>query len=74
MGSPPGCTMIVQTYDRIRLLELTLDALTRQSLPPDEFEVLVVDDGSSDATAAAAEPLALNGYVDCSTSTTRTPS
>ncbi len=52
MGSSWRCTVIVPTYNRRRLLELTLDSLDRQDLPRDRFEVLVVDDGSSDDTAA----------------------
>lgn len=53
MGSSLRCTVIVPTYNRRRLLELTLDCLVKQDLHPDRFEVLVVDDGSSDDTAAA---------------------
>lgn len=53
MGSSSRCTVIIPTYNRRRLLELTLDALARQDLPRDRFEVLVVDDGSSDGTEAA---------------------
>jgi glycosyltransferase involved in cell wall biosynthesis len=45
---PACCSVIVPTYNRRRLLDQTLDALARQSLPPGSFEVLVVDDGSSD--------------------------
>ncbi|GAB3007371.1 glycosyltransferase [Saccharothrix stipae] len=52
MGSSLRCTVIVPTYNRERLLELTLDSLDQQDLPRDRFEVLVVDDGSSDDTAA----------------------
>ncbi|MEU4744385.1 glycosyltransferase [Actinosynnema sp. NPDC023658] len=52
MVSPLRCTVIVPTYNRMRLLEFTLDSLVRQDLPRDGFEVLVVDDGSSDDTAA----------------------
>ena len=51
MGSSLRCTVIVPTYNRRRLLELTLDSLAGQDLPRDRFEVLVVDDGSSDDTA-----------------------
>ncbi|NUT51349.1 MAG: glycosyltransferase [Saccharothrix sp.] len=52
MGSPSRCTVIVPTYNRKRLLEMTLDTLVKQDLPRDRFEVLVVDDGSSDGTEA----------------------
>lgn len=54
MGSSLRCSVVVPTYNRSRLLELTLAALGRQDLPGDQFEVLVVDDGSSDDTAAVA--------------------
>ena len=54
----PACSVIIPTYDRAELLRRTLDCLVRQDLPAAEFEVLVVDDGSSDHTAevAAAMP------------------
>ncbi|TQM78606.1 GT2 family glycosyltransferase [Saccharothrix saharensis] len=51
MGSSSRCTVIVPTYNRRRLLELTLDSLAAQDLHRDRFEVVVVDDGSSDDTA-----------------------
>ncbi|MGM1063814.1 glycosyltransferase family 2 protein [Saccharothrix sp. Mg75] len=53
MGSSLRCTVIVPTYNRRRLLELTLDSLAAQDLSRDRFEVLVVDDGSDDGTEAA---------------------
>jgi GT2 family glycosyltransferase len=45
------CSVVIPTYNRVTLLRHTLESLTRQSLPAGEFEVLVVDDGSSDSTA-----------------------
>lgn len=45
------CSVIIPTYNRAGLLRCTLDSLVRQTLPADRFEVLVVDDGSSDRTA-----------------------
>ncbi|GAA4882181.1 glycosyltransferase [Kitasatospora terrestris] len=55
MSAPPACTVIVPTYNRVALLRHTLDALVRQRLEPgDGFEVVVVDDGSTDATAELA--------------------
>jgi glycosyltransferase involved in cell wall biosynthesis len=46
-----GCSVIVPTYNRAELLRRTLDSLAGQQLPRTSFEVLVVDDGSSDHTA-----------------------
>jgi glycosyltransferase involved in cell wall biosynthesis len=51
----PLCTVIVPTYNRCELLRLTLESLTRQTLPAERFEVIVVDDGSSDATVEVTE-------------------
>jgi glycosyltransferase involved in cell wall biosynthesis len=47
----PGCSVVVPTYNRAELLRRTLDSLAGQQLPRTSFEVLVVDDGSSDHTA-----------------------
>jgi len=44
------CSVVVPTYNRRELLRHTLDALARQTLDPAAFEVIVVDDGSSDDT------------------------
>jgi glycosyltransferase involved in cell wall biosynthesis len=51
------CSVVIPTYNRVTLLRHTLESLTRQSLPRDQFEVLVIDDGSSDTTADM-----VNGY------------
>ncbi|MDQ1739525.1 MAG: hypothetical protein QOE53_1177 [Pseudonocardiales bacterium] len=55
MTTVPACSVIIPTYNRAGLLAHTLDSLVRQDLPRAEFEVLVVDDGSSDHTAELAE-------------------
>ena len=49
--SEPSLSVVVPTYNRSGLLGDTLHALTRQTMPPHRFEVIVVDDGSSDDTA-----------------------
>ncbi|WFE28715.1 glycosyltransferase [Solwaraspora sp. WMMD791] len=54
MSEAPRCTVIIPTYNRSELLSHTLESLTRQQLPADQFEVIVVDDGSTDDTADAA--------------------
>jgi glycosyltransferase involved in cell wall biosynthesis len=50
---PKRASVIVATFNRRELLLCVLDALDRQSVNAKEFEVIVVDDGSTDGTAAA---------------------
>ncbi len=45
-------SVVIPTYNRCDLLAKTLDRFTRQRMPAAEFEVIVSDDGSSDATRA----------------------
>jgi glycosyltransferase involved in cell wall biosynthesis len=52
---PPQCSVVIPTYNRVELLRHTLESLTKQRLPLGSFEVLVVDDGSSDTTAAMVD-------------------
>ncbi len=51
-GQPPApvFSVVIPTYNRQQVLAECLDALARQTLRPEMFEVLVVDDGSTDAT------------------------
>ncbi len=51
-GGPPAISVVVPTRDRAARLERLLDALRRQTLARTEFEVIVVDDGSRDATSS----------------------
>jgi glycosyltransferase involved in cell wall biosynthesis len=44
-------SVVIPTYNRVEMLLNCLDALSRQSLPFSQFEVLVVDDGSQDETS-----------------------
>jgi glycosyltransferase involved in cell wall biosynthesis len=55
---PPRISVVVPTYNRSQLLERTLLQLTRQTLPLDEFEVIVADDGSSDDTRRVVDSFA----------------
>ncbi|MEK9160305.1 MAG: glycosyltransferase family 2 protein [Patescibacteria group bacterium] len=48
--SSPFLSVIIPTYNRANVLEKCLRALQSQSLAKESFEVLVVDDGSSDFT------------------------
>ena len=46
----PLASVVISTYNRAGALPATLDALGDQDLLPTDYEVLVVDDGSSDTT------------------------
>ena len=54
----PLISVVIPTYQRAALLERSLESLTAQTLPRDSFEVVVVDDGSSDWTATVCDRLA----------------
>lgn len=43
-------SVIIPTYNNREMLKATLEALNWQTLNPDNFEVIVIDDGSSDRT------------------------
>ncbi|MCD6672183.1 MAG: glycosyltransferase [Burkholderiaceae bacterium] len=58
-------SVIIPTRDRADLLERCLAALTRQTLAADEFEVVVVDNGSRDATAQVAAGYATHLALRC---------
>jgi glycosyltransferase involved in cell wall biosynthesis len=51
-----GLTIVVPTYNARALLVRTLDSLFQQTLTTDRYEVIVVDDGSSDDTRLAITP------------------
>ena len=44
-------SVVIPTFNRRDRLERVLAALERQTTPPSEFEVVVVDDGSTDGTS-----------------------
>jgi GT2 family glycosyltransferase len=54
----PRVTVAVSSYGRAPLLPRLVAALEAQTLPPDEFEVVVVDDASPDGTGDVLERLA----------------
>src|SRR5437879_5783599 len=44
-------SVVIPTLNRAAKLERTLRSLAAQTVPPDAYEVLVIDNGSSDGTA-----------------------
>ena len=53
----PVFSVIVPTYNRLPILRRCLAALEAQTLPSTHFEVIVIDDGSSDATQEQYDPI-----------------
>lgn len=51
-------SIVVCAYNEENRLEECLSSLEKQTLPPEYFEIIVVDDGSSDRTASLAESFA----------------
>jgi len=51
-------SVIIPTRNRAKFLERALASFVGQTFPKDEFEVIVVDNGSTDATAAVCAELA----------------
>jgi len=57
-------SVVIPTMNKVALLERTLDALARQELAPDDtWEIVVVNDGSTDGTSAFLESRAVTGDV-----------
>ena len=50
MPAPPMVSIIIPTYNRKDQLRETLQSLARQTYPSARFEIIVVDDGSTDGT------------------------
>jgi glycosyltransferase involved in cell wall biosynthesis len=46
----PTVSVIIPTYNRKDFLRETLSSLAQQSYPSDRFEVIIIDDGSTDGT------------------------
>lgn len=56
-------SVVVTTYDREALLERCLASLLVQDFPEDQYEIIVVDDGSRDMTPGLLTSLAREGRI-----------
>jgi glycosyltransferase involved in cell wall biosynthesis len=52
--APASVSVIIPTYNRRDTLRETLESIARQTYPSDCFEVIIVDDGSTDGTSEIA--------------------
>ena len=50
-AASPDCTICICTRNRVRYLGPTIEAALKQELPNGRFEILVVDNGSTDGTS-----------------------
>lgn len=55
MNRQPKISVLIPTYNRRGVLLLALEALAKQSVPHEDFEVIVSDDGSDDGTRTAVQ-------------------
>jgi glycosyltransferase involved in cell wall biosynthesis len=53
--TPLPLSVIICTFNRAQYLKTVLESVCEQTLPRDEFEVVVIDDGSSDDTRSVVD-------------------
>ena len=58
-------SVIIPTRNRAQVLKSCLESLTRQSVSKEQFEVWVIDNGSTDDTAAVAQAFADRLTLSC---------
>jgi len=61
----PLVSVVVAAYNNGHILDLTLRSLTRQTMPPGEFEVIVADDGSEPPLESVVDRFADDLRVVC---------
>ena len=52
-----SCSVVIPTYNRKEVLRRSLHALFNQTVSPEDYEIIVVDDGSTDRTGEMIESL-----------------
>lgn len=54
---PEGISIIIPTYQEVNNIRSLIDAISQATLPAENFEVIIVDDQSTDGTIALVEEL-----------------
>ena len=62
---PRRLSVVIPAFNNAQALTVTLASLTRQTMPTDQFEVVVADDGSAVPLAAAVDQFADRIAVSC---------
>jgi glycosyltransferase involved in cell wall biosynthesis len=57
-AAQPAISVVIPSFNRPRELQLCLDGFTRQTISREQFEVVVIDDGSTDDIRAVAATFA----------------
>jgi GT2 family glycosyltransferase/glycosyltransferase involved in cell wall biosynthesis/Flp pilus assembly protein TadD len=63
LNKPPRISVVIPTYNRSGYLSKVLESLKAQELPKENYEVIVIDDGSSDNTEEICQPFINSGEV-----------
>lgn len=64
MDAPPVVSIVIPTFNRLADLRRTMDALFVQAVPARDFEIIVVDNSSSDGTREWVESLPGAGHLN----------
>jgi len=54
----PKVTILIPAHNEEKVIKYTVDAMTKLAYPPDKLDILVINDGSSDATASIVQTIA----------------